>query len=95
MILKLKKTIVKWCLERSIKELENRGAVLGDIKINIEEVDGEVYGRLTMVNVVNYYGNVFAPVWLIDQPRKVMICTKGWRFFLREEIGIIPERFNG
>ena len=92
MFTKLKKTIVRWSLNRSIKELESQGAVLKDITIDIKEIDGEVYGELKMVNVVRYYSTMISlPLWAIDQNRLVKVHTKGWNFYFREEMDEVPE----
>ena len=93
MFTKLKKTIVRWSLNKSIRELESKGAVLKDITIDIKEIDGEVYGELKMVNVVMYGSSMIAlPIWAIDQNRLVKVHTKGWNLYFREEMDELPER---
>lgn len=92
MFTKMKKIIVRWSLNKSIKELQKEGAVLKDITIDIKEIGGEVYGELKMVNVVRYYSTMITlPLWAIDQNRLVKIHTKGWNFYFREEMDEVPE----
>ena len=92
MITKLKKTIVRWSLNKTIKELEKEGAVLNDISINIEEVDGEVYGKLETINILRYYfADIPIPILQVDQHISVEVQTKGWKLYFNEDMDDIPE----
>ena len=96
MFTKLKKTIVKGIFKVSILKLESQGAVLRDIEINIEEVDGEVYGKLEMVNVLIYYSKDMPMLrWQFNQDRLVEVHTKGWSLYFNEEMEELPERLKG
>ena len=92
MFIKLKKFIIRMMFKRSILELKSQGAVLRDIEINIEEIDGEVYGKLTMVNVLRYYSK-YNPmlIWQFNQDRLVEIHSEGWMLYINEQMEELPE----